>query len=390
VQDARFSPDGKHIVTAARSNTWLVDTYEPQDAGIRIWDAETGRQMAHIPANVQEQGALAFSPDGKRFAVTVEPAQVKVFSLEPLRERVTLSGHRDQIHALTYSPDGRRLLTGSRDFTAKLWDAATGRELLTLKGHNVNVVNVNFFPDGRRIVTSSWDQTSRFWDIATPEDVARWDRETKAHTTRIEAAATERLTVLTTARTASRAAAEMRKTDPGAIKQWLVLGPCPLQGTDGEEALNLEQIPGEDTLQPRVNQPVRIDEKELPWRPIRQEQYLIDFKRVLPEPHEYCVAYAVTYVISDSAQTNLSLQIRSDDQSKIYLNGEEVFQRTEAGGWKADDRPVNGIELKAGLNTLVFKVVNGTASWMGSVWLTDHAGNPVPGISVTLDPEGKE
>jgi hypothetical protein len=37
----------------------------------------------------------------------------------------------------------------------------------------------------------------------------------------------------------------------------------------------------------------------------------------------------------------------------------------------------------------VFKVVNETSDWVGSIRFTDAQGNPVKGIKVTLDPEGK-
>jgi hypothetical protein len=46
---------------------------------------------------------------------------------------------------------------------------------------------------------------------------------------------------------------------------------------------------------------------------------------------------------------------------------------------------VIGVELKAGLNRLVFKVVNETFGWTGSIRFTDSAGQPVKGLRVTLD-----
>ncbi len=49
-----------------------------------------------------------------------------------------------------------------------------------------------------------------------------------------------------------------------------------------------------------------------------------------------------------------------------------------------------GVELKAGINVLAFKVVNGSGNWLGSVRLTDSDGSPLKGIKVTLDPEAKE
>jgi hypothetical protein len=51
---------------------------------------------------------------------------------------------------------------------------------------------------------------------------------------------------------------------------------------------------------------------------------------------------------------------------------------------------VSGVNLKAGLNVLVFKVANGTGGWGGSVRLLAAAGQPVKGIKVTLNPEGKD
>jgi hypothetical protein len=35
-------------------------------------------------------------------------------------------------------------------------------------------------------------------------------------------------------------------------------------------------------------------------------------------------------------------------------------------------------------------VVNGLLGWQGSIRFTDAQGNPVNGIKVTLDPEGKD
>ncbi|MEO8427229.1 MAG: hypothetical protein ABI651_08975 [Verrucomicrobiota bacterium] len=45
------------------------------------------------------------------------------------------------------------------------------------------------------------------------------------------------------------------------------------------------------------------------------------------------------------------------------------------------------ISLNAGLNVLMFKVVNESAEWQGSIRLSDVQGNPVGGIRVTVDPD---
>jgi hypothetical protein len=51
---------------------------------------------------------------------------------------------------------------------------------------------------------------------------------------------------------------------------------------------------------------------------------------------------------------------------------------------------VEDVSLNAGLNLLVFKVVNEVGPWKGSIRFTDVHGDPVKGIKVTLDPEAKD
>ena len=80
----------------------------------------------------------------------------------------------------------------------------------------------------------------------------------------------------------------------------------------------------------------------------------------------------------------------SDDSAKVYLNGKLVHKAPFGRGFVADQDRVPDIALNAGLNVLVFKVVNEKEYWQGSIRFTDAQGNPVKGIKVTLDPEAKD
>ena len=72
VDSAAFSPDGRRVITGSRDTT------------ARLWDAETGREIA------------------------------------------VLQGHTMPVTSAAFSPDGRWVVTGSDDWTARLWDAETG------------------------------------------------------------------------------------------------------------------------------------------------------------------------------------------------------------------------------------------------------------------------
>jgi len=117
---------------------------------------------------------------------------------------------------------------------------------------------------------------------------------------------------------------------------------------------------------------------------------VIDFNAILGHETTQSGAYAVCYLRSESEQRGLQMLVGSDDEAKVYLNGKQMYKYPFGRGFVEDEDTVPDIILNAGLNVLVFKVVNETFDWKGSIRLTDVQGNPVKGIKVTLDPEGKD
>jgi hypothetical protein len=77
--------------------------------------------------------------------------------------------------------------------------------------------------------------------------------------------------------------------------------------------------------------------------------------------------------------------VGSDDQAKLYLNGQEIHRYVRARSWEPDQDEVP-VELKRGINVLVFKVVNELFDWKASIRITAAADQPVNRVRVTLDP----
>jgi hypothetical protein len=80
------------------------------------------------------------------------------------------------------------------------------------------------------------------------------------------------------------------------------------------------------------------------------------------------------------------LKIGSDDQARVYLNSKLIHEATGHRTYQADEDTVEGVALEAGLNVVVFKVVNQTEGWQGSVRFTDAAGQPISGRPLNLTP----
>jgi hypothetical protein len=282
---------------------------------------------------------------------------------------LSLKGHTGRASSVAVTPDGQRIVTGDDGGTTRIWDAVSGRELLALKGHAGLVESVAVTPDGRRLVTGSSDGTARIWEAASPEQIDLWARQ--------EQEAARRLAPWQ--RPASNA--------PGFIRDWLILAPVPLEPKQsGAEGLERKQISGEATLRRRAGDHERVGEQQYTWRLYRGEEPVLDFNQIIGKLSENCVAYTVCYVVSEAERNGLLLQVGSDDQAKVYLNGLEVYKYTRPRSFAALDttRPVS---LRKGTNVLVFKVVNETTDWFGCLRFVDSEGHPAKGLRVSLRPE---
>ena len=146
------SPDGS-----------LLLTIDGQFRGprVQVWNAETGSELARLETVGGRVGAR-FSPDGKR-VVTYGSQDRAVHMWDALtgEELLTLAGQRAPFLDVAFSPHGRRLAGASRDSTTWMWDALTGDLLTILPGGGHGIV---FSPDGTRIA-SFGDRGAKVWSV---------------------------------------------------------------------------------------------------------------------------------------------------------------------------------------------------------------------------------
>jgi WD40 repeat protein len=214
---ARFSPDGRRILTARGPNpNPQQPDRDPADCTARLWDASDGRPLAVLKGLEALKAspfrvlgpvtAAVFSADGRNVLTLSADANAHVRSAngkeEPLpftqvrlwdsdtgKERFALAGLTDDTRFAALSPDGRYLLTASAGIQnpvlfdetgakgtyatinkdgVRLWDATAGRLLHRLA--NAGGVAAAWSPDGRRFALFS-PQGSAIWDPETGERV---------------------------------------------------------------------------------------------------------------------------------------------------------------------------------------------------------------------------
>ena len=125
------------------------------------------RSAAILVGHTAEVHVARFSPDGKRIVTASADQTAKVWDAETGHLLVTLTGHAGAIYDANFSSDGKRIATASADQSAKVWDSDSGHLSETLAGHSGVVYNATFSPDGKRVVTASADSTARIWDAET-------------------------------------------------------------------------------------------------------------------------------------------------------------------------------------------------------------------------------
>lgn len=194
-------------------------------------------------------------------------------------------------------------------------------------------------------------------------------------------------TALSAALLASAADAPLQPDDKGFIRDWLLLAPIQLAGENtGADEIDKQQVPNEAVLKPKVGDAVTVGGKALKWRAVKAKDYFFDVNEILGGAHENVTAYAVAYVVAPKEVTGAQLLMGSNDQGKVYLNGKEVVKFSDTRTLDPDTEKATGLTLKAGVNVVVFKVINENNNWQGCLRFTDAAGKNLSGLTLKLAP----
>ncbi len=165
-----------------------------------------------------------------------------------------------------------------------------------------------------------------------------------------------------------KAIEQIRQTGIIHEEQWLVLGPFDNTASIGYDTA---YIPEDITQIDRSAEYVGIDGK-VSWQKHSDDAFngLIDFGR----NEDWRVSYAWTTVTSP-VEREVQLRIGTDDQAKVWLNGEQVYT-FETGRWVVVDKDIVPVTLKAGKNTILIKVCNEQLTWGFYMRFTDENGKP--------------
>ena len=153
-----FSPDNKWVAAICR------------DGLVRVWDIESETIVLSLDKAADQDVGLAFSPDGHHLALSRgwEVGIIQNINNPVLQTHRVLEGHSAlQVGALAFSPDGRRFASRAGEREIILWDAANGRVLRTLVAPRKipSEANLTFSPDGSRLFSGCRGDQLLVWDV---------------------------------------------------------------------------------------------------------------------------------------------------------------------------------------------------------------------------------
>ena len=162
----RFSPDGKHLVTAG------------QDGIAMLVDANTGRALTRLDHQDRRNStrltrlgvtSAIYSADGKTLVTTTTSGEIQIRETDSLQLLHTLSRADDRVETSALSSDSQILATAYRSGDIHLWDVASGQHLRVLNnsGKRRQVLSLCFCQQDALLCSGGADRSLRFWDVST-------------------------------------------------------------------------------------------------------------------------------------------------------------------------------------------------------------------------------
>ncbi len=204
VRDVAFLPDGDRLVTVG------------DDGFIRLWDVDTGAQVAQFGGDDGSLVTVDVSADGTRIVTGSWTGTVRLWDVQAGFEITRFETSGSSLWGIALSSDGLRIATAGYG-GSQLWDAATGIEIIRLwddrardYGHSVafsqagdllayggmlgalrlldtetgaevaliegserQIFSCAFSPDGRRLAAGQGDGTVVIWNVETTAEILR-------------------------------------------------------------------------------------------------------------------------------------------------------------------------------------------------------------------------
>lgn len=161
-----FSRDGTRIVTAGRDWASSSDKlFFIHRHALRLWDAETGQEIALADDLSGAMLACAISPDGKVAVAGGEGAHVSLWDTTMGKRIATLDGHTESVFGCAFSQTGEFVFTAGSD-NVRIWNVEQARNWPTYgeQQRAGKALTVAWSPDGKLALSTDSNDIAKLWE----------------------------------------------------------------------------------------------------------------------------------------------------------------------------------------------------------------------------------
>ncbi len=164
IEDARFSADGRFVITASGETATVWSLEKRTDSGV----------LQHLAEVVYSQ----VCSDGRLVVTASKDKKASVWELASGRQLFS-AAHENEYRAPDFSPDCTKVMTSPAENVVVVWNIAGSTEDSVFKAET-NIIDAWFSPDGARVASTTWnwdDHTGKviIFDILTGSEVMSLD-----------------------------------------------------------------------------------------------------------------------------------------------------------------------------------------------------------------------
>ncbi len=168
VMGVAFSPDGKLLASVAGDENRVT-----QPGEVKLWNPETGDELATLVEHERAAFSCAFSKNGKMLVTTGLDEKCNVYDVESRKPLGFFADHGRPVNSALFAAEDRAVVSGAGGRSkgkndVLIWKTASGDELGKISAHEQKINAVALHSDGRTLAIASADKTVSLWDLAGP------------------------------------------------------------------------------------------------------------------------------------------------------------------------------------------------------------------------------
>jgi dipeptidyl aminopeptidase/acylaminoacyl peptidase len=175
VNSITFLPGGKPGSRAAAQSLLAVSGGDNHDDLI-IWDVKNRAPVKRLKGYGHGVTSVSAVRSGQRLLIAAACLDSSIHVWDAASgARLGSVDVRLNSRAVAFSPNGKRIVAMSDDNSLRSYDVGTGNQINRFLGHAGEVQAVAFSPDGKQIASASEDGTLRLWNFDTAETIRTFE-----------------------------------------------------------------------------------------------------------------------------------------------------------------------------------------------------------------------